>query len=134
MVELAICLPLLAGLALGSAELANAYRTWQLVDTAAAEGARYAAQNPNATSDDVASYARSAVGLDGLAVTVGQSRASTSNVTLSVMGADGAWRQAPATVERSTREVTVSMEVPLLSGSVTWVASSAHAGVSSEVS
>ena len=43
MVELALVLPVLALLAIGTVNLSAMYRAWQAADTAAAEGARYAA-------------------------------------------------------------------------------------------
>ena len=133
MVELALVLPVLALLAIGTVNLSAMYRAWQAADTAAAEGARYAAQDPGATADEVSSYALSAVGGQGLSVTVEDDTASESTATMRVTTVEGDELTAQATVRHHTRRVTAAKDVELLGGWATWRASATHAGSSSEV-
>lgn len=134
MVELVACVPALVALLVACADGSAMYRACQLADTAAAEGARYAAQNPAASADAVAGYARSAIGSDDATVSVEDADESVSSTGVRVMGADGEWRDAEATVAKRTRRVVVTLDVDLVSGLGTWHATRSHSSISSEVS
>ena len=134
MVELAICLPVLVALLVACADLSSMYRTWQLADTAAAEAARYAAQNPSADADEISEYARLSIGRDDAVVSVDDAAESASPADVRVMGTDGRWREAEASVTMRTRRVGVTLGVRLVGGLGTWRATATHSSVSSEVS
>lgn len=134
MVELAVCLPTLVALFVLCADASVMYRSWQVVDTASAEAARYAAQDPLASTDELSSYARSCVGHDGLVVSVDDDVVSAEPTEVRVMDSEGAWREAEASVSRRTRRVTASLDVKLVGGLGTWTVRASHASVSSEVS
>ena len=134
MVELAVCLPALVALLVLCADASVMYRSWQVVDTASAEAARYAAQDPLASTDELSSYARSCVGHDGLVVSVDDAVVSTEPTEVRVMDSEGTWREAEASVSRRTRRVTASLDVKLVGGLGTWTVRASHASVSSEVS
>lgn len=134
MVELAVCLPALVALFVLCADASVMYRSWQVVDTASAEAARYAAQDPLASTDELSSYARSCVGHDGLVVSVDDAVVSTEPTEVRVMDSEGTWREAEASVSRRTRRVTASLDVKLVGGLGTWTVRASHTSVSSEVS
>ena len=104
------------------------------VDTASAEAARYAAQDPLASTDELSSYARSCVGHDDLVVSVDDAIVSVEPTEVRVMDSEGTWREAEASVSRRTRRVTASLDVKLVGGLGTWTVRASHASVSSEVS
>lgn len=134
MVEFALVLPVLVALAIGTVNLAAMYRTWQVVDTAAAEGARYAAQCGASTpAQAIADYAASAVGQGGVTVKVDDSATRTESATVRATSVAGEELRSEATVTKVSRKVTASKPVELMGGLATWVASSSHTGISSEV-
>lgn len=133
-IELAICVPALVALLVACADGSAMYRASQLADTAAAEGARYAAQNPATSADAVAAYARSSIGAADADVSVEDAGGSSSPTGVRVMGSDGEWREGEATVTSRVRSVRVTLDVELVSGLGTWHATRSHSSISSEVS
>ena len=144
MVELALVLPALLALALGTACLARMYRAQTSVDTAAAEAARHVAQEPGVTASELADYANSAVGAEGIEVSAsagdalgagstpsmlpGGITASRSTRTVTPRGATSA---SEVSVSDWSVEVTCSMDVDLM-GLGSWTATSSHSSVWSE--
>ncbi|MGQ9682456.1 MAG: TadE/TadG family type IV pilus assembly protein [Anaerolineae bacterium] len=68
-VELALVLPLLLLLLLGTVDLGRAFGVWMALSNAAREGARYACQDPY-DEDKIAAYVRREVQSEGLAPAV----------------------------------------------------------------
>lgn len=132
LVEAAVVAPLMVSLIMLAFLGRAAYGTQMVADAAAAEGARYATLHPDATSQEVAAWARAQIGEAGeeVEVTVETAELPDQDYVMRVTDADGAWRSAEARTARERVSVTVS--VPMDSPGVPlWHAKATHSGVRS---
>ena len=133
LVEAALVTPVLVALLMLAAGASQAYRTQMVVDAAAAEGARYATLHPDATAEQVVSWARAQAGDpagDALAVSVSTSPMADQDYVMSVVDLDGVRRTADARTTRESVMVTASVPVSLW-GAVPYTAAASHSGVRS---
>lgn len=104
--QLVLLLPIMIAMLALVVDCANMSRCKALASSAASEGARYAAANPDLTDSEVEAYVRGAIGLDNsCSVAIVHNSLAAKDVTLRVGD-----RSRDSSIER--KSVTVNVQIP----------------------
>lgn len=104
--QLVLLLPIMIAMLALVVDCANMSRCKALASSAASEGARYAAANPDQTDSEVEAYVRGAIGLDdSCTVAIEHKALASKDVTLRVGD-----KSRDSSIERES--VTVNVQIP----------------------
>lgn len=104
--QLVLLLPIMIAMLALVVDCANMSRCKALASSAASEGARYAAANPDLTDSEVKAYVRGAIGLDdSCTVAIVHNSLTAKDVTLRVGD-----KSRDSSIERES--VTVNVQIP----------------------
>lgn len=131
LIETAICVPFLALTLFLVVSGTQMYRAAACAEAASAEGARWAAQHPTATDEEVAAHARRSVaGAENADVAVSREDLPEQDYTVRVVDRYGEDKSAEAKTVRTGITVEATVEAELL-GFASQPFTSSHTGICS---